>query len=152
MVQVKNPNAPNTGGVRVGLPGGRRAKFSDRIMREVFGADEKGAGGEGKARGRESFGLRFASVERREMLDYEGAELLLIAARAGEEGLETSLGEGRGEGQSCKWTYKTSMLTRRTALAQAEKAESKQSIDSVLKELAMDAEKIPAQPLEGEWI
>ena len=43
--------------------------------------------------------MRFASVEREEMLDYEGAELLLIAARAGEEGLEKSLGEGRGKGK-----------------------------------------------------
>lgn len=91
VLQVKNPLAPNTGGVRVGLPGGRRAKFPERIMKEVFGA----AGG----RGRESFGLRFASVEREEMLDHEGAELLLIAARAGEEGLDKSLGEGRGEGE-----------------------------------------------------
>lgn len=93
VLQVKNPNAPNTGGVRVGLPGGKRAKYPAHIMREVFGAGEKGG------RGREKYGLRFASVEREELLDYEGAELLLIAARAGEEGLEKSLGEGRGEGE-----------------------------------------------------
>ena len=92
VVQVKNPNAPNTAGARVGLSGSRTANFPHEIMREVFGA--------GGHKGKENFGLRFATVEQREMLDYEGAELLLIAARSGEEGLETSLGEGRGEGQS----------------------------------------------------
>lgn len=43
------------------------------------------------------------------------------------------------------------VLTRNEALAQAENTESKHSIDTVLNELAMDAEKIPAQPLEGNW-
>ncbi len=69
-------------------------------MKEVFG---KGGG-----RGRESYGLRFASVERKELLGVEGAELLFIAARSGEEGLETSLGEGRGNGKLpvflCTWS------------------------------------------------
>lgn len=91
IMQVKNPDAPASGPGQ-GLPRGRGAKFSDTIMKEVFGA--------GGGRGRESYGLRFASVERREMLDYEGAELLFIAARSGKEGLETSLGEGRGEGET----------------------------------------------------
>ncbi|KAI0347954.1 hypothetical protein BDW22DRAFT_1410298 [Trametopsis cervina] len=126
VLQVKKPDAPNTGPANIGLSKGRRAEFSEEIMREVFG--------KGGARGRESYGLKFATVERREMLDYEGAELLFIAARSGEEGLENSLGEGRGE-----------------ALAEAEKAEETHSVDSVLKELAIDAEKIPAAPLEGEW-
>ncbi|OBZ79845.1 hypothetical protein A0H81_01472, partial [Grifola frondosa] len=126
VLQVKNPLAPPTGIGRVGLPSNRRAKFPSEIMKHVFGQ----AGG----RGREDFGLRFASVERREMLDYEGAELLFIAATTGEEGLEKSLGEGRG-----------------AALQETEKSESKESIQQVLKELATDAEKIPADPLEGEW-
>ena len=91
VVQVKNPNAPNTAGAQIGLSGSRKAEFSRGIMEEVFGA--------GGSKGRESFGLRFATVERREMLEYEGAELLLIAARSGEEGLETSLGDGRGQGE-----------------------------------------------------
>lgn len=60
-------------------------------MKEVFG--------KGGSKGRESYGLRFAGVERIEMLDVEGAELLFIASRSGEEGLETSLGEGRGNGE-----------------------------------------------------
>ena len=128
VLQVKNPLAPNTGGARVGLPGNRRANFPDHIMKEVFGAGVKGG------RGRESYGLRFASVEREEMLDHEGAELLLISARSGEEGLEKSLGEGRGE-----------------ALKETEQAEGKHSIETVLKELAMDPEKIPVEPLEGHW-
>ncbi len=92
VLQVKNPLAPNTGSARVGLPSNRRAEFPAYIMKEVFG--------QGGARGREDFGLKFASVERKEMLDHEGAELLLIAARSGEEGLDKSLqGEGRGQGQ-----------------------------------------------------
>jgi hypothetical protein len=73
VLQVKNPDAPNNSPSNVGPPKGRRAEFPEHVMKEVFG--------QGGRRGRESYGLRFASVERREMLDYEGAELLLIAAR-----------------------------------------------------------------------
>lgn len=91
VVQVKNPEAPNTAGQQIGLSGSRKAEFSQDIMEEVFGV--------GGSKGRESFGLRFSTVERREMLEYEGAELLLIAARSGEDGLEASLGGGRGEGK-----------------------------------------------------
>jgi len=130
VVQVKNPLAPNTGGARVGLSDSARAEFPDSVMNEVFGEGS----GEGH-RGREKYGLRFASVERKEMLDYEGAELLFIAAHSGEEGLEASLGEGRGE-----------------ALRKAEEGESMESVDQVLEELAMDAKHIPADPLSGEWI
>ncbi|KAI0360998.1 hypothetical protein OH77DRAFT_1442914 [Trametes cingulata] len=125
VLQVKNPLAPNSGPGQ-GLPQGRRAEFPEDIMEGVFG--------KGGQRGRESYGLRFASVERREMLDFEGAELLFIAARSGEEGLETSLGEGRGH-----------------ALEEAEKDESKETMDEVMKELAMDDGKIPVDPLEGKW-
>lgn len=128
VLQVKNPLAPNTGGARVGLPGNRRAKFPENVMKEVFGAGVEGG------RGRESYGLKFASVESDEMLDHEDAELLLIAARAGEDGLDKSLGEGRGE-----------------ALKETEQSEGRHSINTVLKELAMDSRKIPAEPLEGHW-
>ena len=38
-----------------------------------------------------------------------------------------------------------------TALEEAEKSESKNSIDEVMQELAMNDDKIPADPLEGEW-
>ncbi|THG99882.1 hypothetical protein EW026_g2560 [Hermanssonia centrifuga] len=127
VLQVKNPLAPNTGSARVGLPSNRRAEFPAYIMKEVFG--------QGGARGREDFGLKFASVERKEMLDHEGAELLLIAARSGEEGLDKSL-QGEGRGQALKGTEET---------------EGHKSIETVLKELAMDSQKIPAEPLEGNW-
>ena len=91
IVQVKNPLAPPTGSAQVGLPSSRRAQYPEEFLTSVFGK-----GGE---RGRESYGLRFVPVVRKELLDYEGAELLLIAARSGEEGLEASLGEGRGRGE-----------------------------------------------------
>ncbi|KAH8099251.1 hypothetical protein BXZ70DRAFT_287370 [Cristinia sonorae] len=127
VVQVKNPLAPNTGPARVGRSSSAKAEFPQEIMGEVFG---KGGG-----KGRETYGLRFAPVERKEMLDYEGVELLFIAARSGEEGLESSLGEGRGH-----------------ALKEAEDQDSDVSIAQVLKELAIDAEKIPALPLKGVWV
>ena len=93
ILQVKNPLAPATGPQQIHSKG---AKYPESLVRGVFGTAE---GGEDKpARGRESYGLRFASCETVELLDYEGAELLFIAARAGEEGLEQSLGEGRGKG------------------------------------------------------
>lgn len=95
-------------------------------MTEVFGR--------GGGRGREDFGLRFASVERKQMLDYEGVEQLFIAARSGDKGLEQSLGEGRG-----------------IALTEAEEKESQESIQQVFEELYMDSDKIPADPLEGMW-
>ena len=91
VLQVKNPLAPPTGPAQVGLPRARRAEFPTRVMEGVFG---KGGG-----RGREEYGLRFAACERAEMLEYEGAELLLIAARGGGDGLERSLGGGRGQGE-----------------------------------------------------
>jgi hypothetical protein len=143
ILQVKNPDAPNTAGQNVGSS--KKAEFPPEIMKEVFGA--------GGGRGRESFGLRFATVERREMLDYENAELLLIAARSGDEGLEKSLGEGRGQGESCLYLQLDSQTKSNSepALKEAEEGESKVSIDQVLKELAMDAERIPADPLEGKW-
>ncbi|KAK7680583.1 hypothetical protein QCA50_016365 [Cerrena zonata] len=131
VVQVKNPLAPNTGSTRVGLSGSNTADFPDYLMKEVFGYGKDAE----HSKGREDYGLRFASVERKELLDYEGVELLFIAARNGEQGLETSLGEGRGE-----------------ALREVEKKESQGSINTVLKELALHSEKIPAEPLNGEWI
>ncbi|KAM5532241.1 hypothetical protein V8D89_014080 [Ganoderma adspersum] len=126
VLQVKNPLAPPTGPAQIGLPKSRRADYPEDILRGVFGM--------GGLRGRESYGLRFASCERQELLDYEGTELLFIAGRSGEEGLEVSLGEGRGH-----------------ALEEAEKGEGKEKVDQILKELAMEDEKIPADPLEGEW-
>ena len=43
------------------------------------------------------------------------------------------------------------MLMCLAALEEVEKGEAKEKVDQILKELAMDDEKIPADPLEGEW-
>ncbi|KDQ63331.1 hypothetical protein JAAARDRAFT_119687 [Jaapia argillacea MUCL 33604] len=123
ILQVKNPLAPATGR---GAPRGKGTEYPQEIMTKVFG---KGV------RGREKYGLRFASISRPEILDYSGTQLLLIGAREGEVGLEASLGEGRGE-----------------ALRELEEEESHESIEEVLKELAMDEGKIPAEPLKGSWL
>lgn len=64
--------------------------YPEDIMRDVFG--------KGGSKGRKKTGLRFASVERIDMLDYQGVELLLIASRGGEDGLEETLGDGKGDG------------------------------------------------------
>ncbi|KAG6856433.1 hypothetical protein H0H87_004560 [Tephrocybe sp. NHM501043] len=89
VIQVKNPLAPATNPRQVHNKG---AEYPKDIMKGIFG--------KGGRKGRESYGLRFATCAVPELLDYKGAELLLIAARRGEEGLERSLGEGRGKGRS----------------------------------------------------
>jgi hypothetical protein len=89
VVQVKNPLAEVPYAQRVGLPPGRRAKYPEAVLDRVFKRGSKG---------RHPFGLRFAPCGCIELLDYEGAELLLIAARTGASGSDKSLGEGRGEG------------------------------------------------------
>lgn len=93
ILQVKNPLAPANTPQQVHS---KPIEYPDWIMRDIFGASA-GHGG-AQTRGRQSYGLRFVSCETVELLEYKGAELLLIAAREGEEGLETSLGEGRGSG------------------------------------------------------
>ena len=94
VLQVKNPHAPTTGPRQVRTKG---ADYPAWIMRDIFGAAT--GQGQNKRRGREPYGLRFASCETPELLEYEGAQLLLIAAREGEQGLEDSLAEGRGAGK-----------------------------------------------------
>lgn len=49
---------------------------------------------------------------------------------------------------------KNSFTDRQTspALKEVEEKEGHSSIQHVLDELAMDSEKIPAEPLKGEWI
>lgn len=90
VIQVKNPDAePGSFGPRIGLPAWRRAKYSEGIMKNIF---------EKNTRGR-SYGLRFVPCSCIELLDYEGVELLLIAARSGVEGVDQSLGERRGKGK-----------------------------------------------------
>lgn len=130
IIQVKNPLAPATGLQPVRTKG---AEYPDWLMQNVFGTP--GEGETTQARGREKYGLRFTSCETPELLDYQQAQLLMIAARSGEEGLEESLGEGRGE-----------------ALHKTEEKESRESVERVFSELGSVAEKFPAEPLEGEWI
>jgi hypothetical protein len=86
VLQVKNPLAP---AMNVQQAHAKGADYPERILSGVFGRGSKG---------REPYGLRFASCETPELLDYEGAQLLLIASKGGDKGLEESLGEGRGEG------------------------------------------------------
>ncbi|KAK1216625.1 hypothetical protein PQX77_020745 [Marasmius sp. AFHP31] len=125
ILQVRNPLAPASG---PGQPGEGSAKYPDNIMKGVFG--------KGGKRGRESYGLRFASCETPELLDYEGAQLLLIAARGGEEGLEASLGDGRGD-----------------ALKEDQQDDASQSVNQVFRELGLDKEDFPDDAIvSGEWI
>jgi hypothetical protein len=117
VVQVKNPLARVPGGQRVGLSPNRHANYPDWIINNIFGR--------GRGTGREDYGLRFAPVESIELLEYEGAELLLIAARAGEEGSETSLGEGRGDGKHTSLLRYVALRDSKTALRHVEKKEVK---------------------------
>ena len=90
VVQVKNPEVePGSFGQRIGLPAWKRAKYPEGIMKYVYEKNTKGR----------SYSLRFAPCSCIELLDYAGAELLLIAARSGVEGVDQSLGEKRGEGK-----------------------------------------------------
>ncbi|KAF9009193.1 hypothetical protein BDZ89DRAFT_1095211 [Hymenopellis radicata] len=123
VLQVKNPLAP---AMAPGQSSARGAQYPESIFKSVFGRGSKG---------RESYGLRFAPCQTPELLDYEGAQLLLIGARGGEEGLETSLGDHRGE-----------------ALKENEDEESDESIDDVFRELGLDKEVFASEPIKGEWI
>jgi hypothetical protein len=90
LIQVKNPLAPTTSNQFVGRRLEERAKYPEEVMKDVFGM--------GGSKGREDYGLKFSSVETAGLLDYEGAELLLIASKGG---IEEKLGEGGGEGTVC---------------------------------------------------
>jgi len=93
ILQVKNPLAPATSPQQVHS---KPAEYPPWILHNIFGA---GKGKTAHTKGRESYGLRFVACGTPELLDYKGAEILLIAARDGEQGLEKSLGEGRGGGE-----------------------------------------------------
>ncbi|RDB14588.1 hypothetical protein Hypma_016467 [Hypsizygus marmoreus] len=124
VLQVKNPLAPAATPQQAHMKG---ADYPEYLLHGVFAAGSKG---------RESYGLRFASCETPELLDYKGAQLLFIAARSGDEGLEVSLGEGRGK-----------------ALHELEEKEGQdESVKMVFRELAMDSKTFPAEPLKGHWI
>ena len=96
-LQVKNPHAPTTSPRHVRTKG---ADYPAWIMRDVFGATAR-QGQKGR-RGREPYRLRFANCETPD-LEYEGTQMLLIAAREGEQGLEDSLAEGRGVRKFFHW-------------------------------------------------
>jgi len=53
----------------------------------------------GNTKGRESYGLRFTSCETPELLDYVGAQLILIVSKVGMEGLAADIGEDRAKGE-----------------------------------------------------
>lgn len=89
-LQIRNPTAPATGGQRVGLSDKQKAVFPEEAMHAVFGVGEKGTD--------QSVGLRFASINTPELLDYEGAELIFIASHADDEGVDHDLEENRGAG------------------------------------------------------
>lgn len=93
VLQVKNPQAPAGDG---GASTTKHVVYLPVIMEGMFG---KGT------RGRDATGLRFAPCARPEMLDYTGVELLLVAVRGNESGLEKSLGEGRGDGKQLISTF-----------------------------------------------
>ena len=133
VVQVKNPlaDAP-TYGVRAGLAPEKRAQYPG-------------------SRGRHGYELRFTTCRTIELLDYEGTELLMIAARSGVAGSDTSLGEHRGEGASVG--RRGGLDTQESiALKEAGETESHEAMKDVFRELAMDKEAFPAEPLKGKWI
>ncbi|KAJ7744609.1 hypothetical protein B0H16DRAFT_1559596 [Mycena metata] len=118
VLQAKNPQA--SGGLT-----NKDVHYPETIMDNVFG---KGT------RGRDPTGLRFAPCSKPQMLDYVGVELLLIAVRGGESGLEESLGEGRGE-----------------ALTEAGELDEVLSVQEIFRELWGEQGEIP-EALSGEWI
>ena len=76
-LQVRNPLLSG------GRGGGASAEYPSHLIQSVFGNGKEG--------------VRFAPCVTPELLDYENAQLLLIPARGGEDGLEESLGGGRGK-------------------------------------------------------
>ncbi|KAJ7252360.1 hypothetical protein B0H12DRAFT_1202606 [Mycena haematopus] len=120
VLQVKNPEA--SGGLS-----NKRVVYPPAIMDGVFG---KGT------RGRDPTGLRFAPCTKPQMLDYTGVELLLVAVRGGESGLEETLGDGRGE-----------------ALTEAGEMDEVLSVHEIFRELwGGDEDQMLPEALDGEWI
>ncbi|KXN83365.1 hypothetical protein AN958_01502 [Leucoagaricus sp. SymC.cos] len=111
---------------KIGARGGAR--------KEVFWATMT-ALGDDLTQLRSGLGPKTYGTKTRELLDYLQAQLLMIAARSGAEGLKESLGEDRGE-----------------ALHKNEAEEGKETVDQIFAELGSMTEKFPAKSLEGEWI
>ncbi|KZO94858.1 hypothetical protein CALVIDRAFT_538638 [Calocera viscosa TUFC12733] len=117
VIQVKNPtvSAPP----QAGLNPSARADYPEGVVDAEFG-------GEGDAKG-----LRFVPANPVHLLDYKGAEILLIADKA-------EIGQVVGE----------------EAAGEVERdaeADEGLSDEKVMQELRMHAEKFPAEALEGEW-
>ncbi|KAJ7194855.1 hypothetical protein GGX14DRAFT_677983 [Mycena pura] len=121
VLQVKNPETPGSGATTTA----KAVSFPREIMHAVFGQGR---------RGRDPRGLRFAPCAQPRMLDYAGVELLLVAVRAGEAGLEESLGDGRGD-----------------ALTEAAETDEELSVGEIFRELWAGEGEIP-EVLNGEWI
>ncbi|KZT62110.1 hypothetical protein CALCODRAFT_522468 [Calocera cornea HHB12733] len=117
VLQVKNPtvSAPP----QAGLNPRARADYPEGVVEAEFG-------GEGDAKG-----LRFVPANPVKLLDYKGAELLLIADK---KDIEQAVGEKVGE-----------------QVEESAEGEKGLSDEAVMKELMMDAEKFPAEALDGHW-
>ncbi|KAF8510197.1 hypothetical protein BU17DRAFT_98342 [Hysterangium stoloniferum] len=118
LLQVKNPTMPSAPGV--GLKREKRAKYPEEGMEEAFG---EGVGA-----------TKFAPTNPTTLIDYEGAELLLI-------------GDKKDIGN---------IVQNKRANEEMQTAVSEEAVnlstDDVLRELSMDAEKFPPDALEGNWV
>lgn len=140
-LKAKNPFSPST---HPAVGNTKVAEYPQHIMKNIFG--------EGGANSREDFSRDFASIESTQLLDYRDAQLLFIAARSGDEGLEKSLGDGRGQGMFPYCAHTDEPLMQKIALQKLGQEESSKGIDEVLEELKLDANKSPLNALRGEWI
>ncbi|EJU06110.1 hypothetical protein DACRYDRAFT_44669, partial [Dacryopinax primogenitus] len=118
VLQVKNPtvSAPP----QAGLNPRERAQYPEEVIEAEFGGE-----GDGK-------GLRFIPANPVKLLDFKGAEILLIADK---KDIAEVVGEAAAE----------------QVEESAEEEGKELSEQMVMKELMMDVEKFTAEPLEGMW-
>ncbi|TFK69449.1 hypothetical protein BDN72DRAFT_840303 [Pluteus cervinus] len=103
---------------------------------EGEGRKTKEGGQGGHTKGREEYGLRFASCETTELLDYTGAQIILIPSKVGMEGLEQDIGRDRAR-----------------ALRHAEEVDAeKVDLEGVLGQLGLDGTVFRLDALKGEWV
>ncbi|KIJ54371.1 hypothetical protein M422DRAFT_775501 [Sphaerobolus stellatus SS14] len=122
LIQVKNPEQSSRPGV--GLRSDKRAKYSEEAKEEAFG----GVGGKGVE------AKKFSAANPVTLMDYQGAELLIIGDK---KNVDDILGE---EGSNKEM--------ERAAI------EDTESLDAahVMKELVLDAKKFPPDALRGDWV
>jgi len=118
VLQVKNPTTSTP--PQAGLDTNMKADYPKEIIKEDFGG-----AGDGK-------GLRFVPANPVKLLDFKGAELLLI-------GNKTEIDEVLGTEAA------DDLITA------ADQDSIRLSAEQVMEELMMDSEKFPAEPLEGDW-